>query len=290
MQTFVNGMVAGCAYALFALGFGLIFRVGRFFHFTHGTMYTIGAYAAYALIHMAGLSSFIAVPLSILATGLIGWVLAVGVYRPLRLRGASSLVLLIASIGLSITLQNVLSLLFGDSARRLSARGVAGGWEIADAHLTSIQAIIIAVAAVLFLAVWCWLRWTQVGIIFRAVSSDPELSHVVGIRTESVVGSAFAIGSSLAGVAGILCAYDTDLEPMMGSRVLVVGMTAVVIGGINSTAGTALIAVLIGLGQHAAVWMLPAAWQDTIVFSALMCFLVLRPRGLFGERSLRSAM
>ena len=120
-QTLIDGLIAGAGYALFALGFGLIYQVGRFFHFAHGGVYAAGAYLAYVFIHLAGYSVWLAVPLAVVGTSVMGVLCDSMVYKPLYVRNASSLVLLTTSLGLFVVIQNVISILFGDSTKMLRA-------------------------------------------------------------------------------------------------------------------------------------------------------------------------
>lgn len=122
------------------------------------------------------------------------------------------------------------------------------------------------------------------------MADDAQLASVCGIDADRVILSAFAIGSLLAGVAGILVALDVDMTPTMGMRALLMGVVAAIIGGIGSTTGTILGAVVLGLALHLGVWRLGAEWQDPIAFAVLLVFLVFRPYGIFGRRLRKAAV
>ena len=128
-QLFVNGLIAGTIYALVALGFGLIYATTRFFHFAHGAVYTAGAYLAYSG-WLLGLNLPGAVLLAVIDTPILGAVLEIGVYRPLRRKAASSLILLLASLGLFIVIQNLISLTFGDDTKTIRSGAVMVGLPI----------------------------------------------------------------------------------------------------------------------------------------------------------------
>ena len=134
-QLFVNGLIAGGIYSLVALGFGLIYSTTRFFHFAHGAVYAVGAYLTYAC-WLFGLSLYIAIPLAIIGTSILGALLDIGIYRPLRQRGASSLILLIASLGLFTVIQNLISLVFGDDTKTIRSGSLNQKKQMREACLT----------------------------------------------------------------------------------------------------------------------------------------------------------
>lgn len=281
-QLFVNGLIAGSIYALVALGFGLIYSTTRFFHFAHGAVYAAGAYSTYAC-WLSGLSLYIAIPLAVIGTALLGALIDLGIYRPLRKKNASSLILLLASLGLFIVIQNFISLIFGDDTKTIRSGAVTEGLPIFGARITPIQIVIIVVSGALLLLCWSFMQKTKMGKAMRAVANDPELARVVGIETDLVILFTFTLGSALAAVAAILISLDTDMTPMMGFYALLMGVVAVIAGGIGSIPGAALGGLLVGMAQHLGVWKIPTQWQDTIVFLILIFFLLFRPQGFLGK-------
>lgn len=136
-QLLANGLIAGTVYALVALGFGLIYFTARFFHFAHGAVYAVGAYLTYAC-WLSGLSLYAAIPLAVMGTSILGALLDIGIYRPLSLRrrGASSLILLIASLGLFTVIQNLISLVFGDDTKTIRSGSLNQKKQMREACLT----------------------------------------------------------------------------------------------------------------------------------------------------------
>ena len=118
----------------------------------------------------------------------------------------------------------------------------------------------------------------------RAVANDPELASVSGIDSGKVILLTFALGSALAGVAGILVAFDVDMIPTMGMNALMMGVVAVIIGGVGSIPGIALGSLLLGMAQHLGVWFISSQWQDAIAFAILLIFLLFRPQGFLGKK------
>lgn len=283
-QLVLNGLIAGSVYALIALGFGLIYGTTRFFHFAHGAIYTCGAYFTYLFAAWLGLPLAVSIALAILCTSFLGVLIELGIYRPLRRHDATSLVLLLASLGIFIVLQNVISLVFGDDTKMLRGGLVQEGLEILGARITPIQLTIIAVSAALFIVSSLILKYTKIGKAVRAVANDPELAQVSGIESDRVILFTFAVGSGLAAVAAILISFDVDMNPTMGFNALLMGVVAVIIGGVGSLPGAALGGLLLGLAQHLGVWPIGSQWQDAIAFVILLIFLLFRPSGFFGRK------
>jgi len=153
-----------------------------------------------------------------------------------------------------------------------------------------VQATIICVSVASASTLWIILKKTRIGRALRAVSSDPMLADVSGINSDRVMLGAFAAGSALAGLSGILFALDMDMRPTMGLNALMMGVVAVIIGGVSSIAGIALAALLLALAQHFGAVLLGFQWQDAIAFVVLVLFLFVRPHGFFGRKVQSSAV
>jgi branched-chain amino acid transport system permease protein len=288
-QLLINGLVAGSAYALMAVSFGLIYGTTRFFHFAHGAVYAIAAYAAYFAVVALHLPLGLAAALAIVFAAGVGIFLEVSVYKPLRRRGAGPASLLLASLGLFIVLQNGISLLFGDDTKAIQT-GATASLAFGGALITPIQIVTVAASLVACLALWGGLRFTSIGRAARAVADDADLCRIVGISVERTIIAAFATGSAIAALAAILAALDTDLRPSMGFNALLMGVVAAIVGGIGSIPGALMGGLVLGLAQHLGVWKLSTEWQDAIAFCVLIIFLVFRPQGFFGLALRRTAV
>lgn len=283
-QLLLNGIIAGSVYSLVAIGFALIYQTTRFFHFAHGAVYTFGAYFAYLFSVQLGVDRVVAFPLACIATSVLGVGCEVAVYRPMRDRKATDLTLLIASLGLYIVLQNIISMVWGDDTKTMRTGEVVEGHEVLGARITDIQITIILASIVLITLISLILTRTKFGKTLRALANDPELARLSGINSDRYIMYAFAIGSFLAAVAAFMISFDTDMTPTMGFNALVMGVIAVIVGGINSLPGAAFGGLLIGLAQNLGVWKLPSKWQDTIAFVILILFLLFRPYGILGKK------
>ncbi|MCK4343172.1 MAG: branched-chain amino acid ABC transporter permease, partial [Phycisphaerae bacterium] len=205
------------------------------------------------------------------------------IYQPLKRRKASAVILLVASLGIYIALQNVVSIVFGDDIKTLGTGLTGESVSIFGALLTSIQLVTVIISFVLLVVLGVTLRSTKIGMVLRAVSNDPELAGVLGAHSDRVTLIAFAIGSGLAGLAGVLVALDVHMTPTMGMNMLMLAIVAVIVGGRGSLPGVTLGALLLAAAQQFGIWKLPSQWQDAIAFFVLVIFLILRPQGVFGQ-------
>jgi branched-chain amino acid transport system permease protein len=300
-QLTINGLIAGAIYSLVVLGFALQYRVAKFFDFGYAAVFAISAYCCWAFInalnlHPSSITSFsfiVSALVGIFAGAILAALLQIFIYGPLRRHHASSLVLLIASLGVFVTLQNAISLFVGDGVKVIRPGSITLGYPVTipglgTARLTSTQLGAVVTSALIGVVITLFLKHSRQGKILRALANDSELARAVGINSEVVHTSVHAVAGGLSAVAAIWMALDTDLVPLMGFRVLVIATAAMVIGGIGSIPGAILGAMMIGVVQNLGSIQIEAKWQDTVTFVLLLCFLVLRPQGILGSR-LRAA-
>ena len=285
-QLLLNGIIAGSIYSLVALGFSLIYQTTRFFHFAHGAIYTFGAYFAYLFYIQLGYGRIVAFPLACVGAMVLGAGCEVLVYKQMRKRKATDLTLLIASLGLYTLLQNIISMAWGDDTKTMRTGEVVEGHAVLGARITDVQIMVIAATVILITLMTLILTQMKFGKTLRALANDSELAQLSGINSDRYILYAFSIGSFLAAVAAIMISFDTDMTPTMGFNALVMGVVAVIVGGIGSLPGAALGGLLIGLAQNLGVYWLPSKWQDTIAFVILILFLLLRPYGILGKKKL----
>jgi len=281
-QLILNGIIAGSIYALIALSFTIIYRTVKFFHFAHGVVYTAGAYCAYALITFWDFHIIPAFVISMAFTCLLGMVIDKTTYLPLRKKKSPPLVLLIASFGIFIFLQNLIALLFGNQILTIRTGPIKEGYSILGAVITQNQIIILIVSIVLMFLLWFFIIKTKLGKAMRAVSDDSIAASVVGINPNKTILKTFALGSALAGAAGILISLETNIEPTMGFSAILKGIIASIIGGIGNIPGALLGGFFLGIVENLGIWHIPAGWKDTIAFAVLILFLLFKPGGILG--------
>jgi len=295
-QLIINGVISGSIYVLIALGFAIIYRTVRFFHFAHGMVYACGAYTAYSVMRMAYSGGdpsislridqwILAVLAGILGAAIVGILIDRLVYQPLRRRKAPNLVFMIASFGVFIFVQNLLQLIFGAQILTMRTGPVKEGHHILGAVITDIQILILVVSVCLSVSLWLFIKKTRLGKAMRAVADDPLAASVVGINPERIILAAFAIGSALAGVAGMLVSLETNIEPTMGMNAILKGIIASIIGGIGSIPGAVFGGLFLGLAENIGIWKISAGWKDCIAFAILIVFLLLRPGGIMGVKT-----
>jgi branched-chain amino acid transport system permease protein len=288
-QIIINILIAFSIFTLTAISFSLIYQTTRFFHFAHAVIFTFGAYFTFLFSQLLGWSLFTAIPTAIIVACLIGCLIEWLVYKPLRKKGSSSIVLLLASLGIYIVFQNLISLFFGDDTKSIRTWEVREGIEIARAYVTPVQIVIIAASIALVILVAGYLSLAKTGKAMRAVASDSELSKLSGIKSDRIILISFAIGSALAGIAGILVALDVDMTPTMGMNMLLMGVVAMIIGGVGSIWGIVLGSLLLATAQNLAVWYISSQWMDAVAFAILLLFLLFKPEGFMGKRSRKTA-
>lgn len=205
-------------------------------------------------------------------------------YRPLRSKQASNLILLIASFGVFIFIQNLIQLVYGAQILTLRTGPVREGYSILGAVITPVQIMILLVSVTLMVVLWIFIQRSRLGKAMRAISDDRMAANVVGINPERTILASFAIGSALAGAAGILISLETNIEPTMGFTAILKGIIASIIGGIGSIPGAMFGGFFLGIAENLGIWKIQAAWKDSIAFLLLIIFLLLRPQGIFGQK------
>lgn len=280
----INSIILACIYLIIGFSFEIIYVLNRFFHFAHAVVFTSGAYFTFLFSQLLGLSFYISIPLAVLCSCFLGCLIELSIYKPLRKKKSSSLVLLLASLGIYIVLQNVISVVFGDDTKSIRTWPVVEGLNAFGARITPVQIIIIVSSIFLLLLTSSFLRFSKTGRAMRAVANDPELANISGINSNKVILTSFAIGSAIAGIAGILVSLDVDMTPTMGMNALMMGVVAMIVGGVGSIWGIVLGSLLLALAQNLGVWYISSQWQDAIAFAILLIFLLFKPEGFFGKK------
>ncbi|PVZ12810.1 branched-chain amino acid ABC transporter permease [Porphyromonas loveana] len=266
-----------------AESFILVYRPIYFFHLTHAITIALGAYIAYWLGIGMGVPLWGAVPLSVVVGVLLMLAVNQFVYKPLQKRKIESWQMMIASLGLYVVLQNIVSIVWGDSTLSFRTWEVKQGHEFLGAYITDVQIITIVASAVLLLGSWLFMEKTNIGQQIKAVSSNPELSTIFGISKNKAVAWSFAIGSGLAACAGILIAADTDMTPTMGFNWLLYAVVAMIIGGMGKMRYLLLGCLLLATAQHLAAYYLDSKWMNATAYIILIAFLYFRPYGFSGQ-------
>lgn len=278
-QLLINGLIAGSIYALVAAGFSVIYTTNRFVHFAHGGVVAVCAHIFYSLFSAAGLPLVLSILLTLASGALIGWLIQISIYAPLKKKKASSAVLLIASIALMVLLENVLLIFFGADVKIVNMETTRTGLDLFGARITVLQIIIIFTAILLLFLLWLFARHSRLGKLMRAVADNPELAVTTGINKSRIENLSFVIGSSVAGAASILIALEQNVEATMGTNLIIKGFTGAIVGGVSSLPGSVIGSYLLGLAENFGIWFLPSGYKDAIAFVILIIFLLLSFRG-----------
>jgi len=281
-QLLLNGLIAGAIYSLVAAGFSLIYSTNKFIDLSHGVVIAVGAYGLFHFFESLSLGIGISIVLSILLAIVFGLILNILIYKPLRVRAASSVILLIASLGVVFFTEALIQIFFGASIKTIGYIEVAKGIEIFDGVITPLQILIIVVSVVLFVGLTIFMKKTKTGKAMRAVADNKEVSEIVGISTENIYTKTIIVASFIGGIAGVLIALEQNLIPGMGFTLIIKGFIGAVIGGIGSVPGAILGSFLLGLVENFGIWYLPSGYKDAIAFVLLVTFLLFRPQGILG--------
>ncbi len=285
-QLIVNSLIAGAGFALVAMSFNLIYGVSRSFNLAHGSLGAIGAYTVFALAKEHGVPLITVVPVGIALASLAALFLELVIFRPLRRRKASNLVLLIASLGAMVAAEALVSIFFTSQFQTLvDILGQMPVFQIGSAAITAVQIVIIGSAFVALFVLWLLLSFTGFGRAVRAIADDEEVARIVGIETDRIITIVFLIGGAVMGAAGILAGFDTGLDPRMGFLLLLDGAIAAIVGGIGNVYGAFLGAILLGFAENFGIFATSGEWKYAIAFSVLILFLLFRPQGFFGKKN-----
>ncbi|MDQ6891320.1 MAG: branched-chain amino acid ABC transporter permease [Acidobacteriota bacterium] len=288
LQQLVNGLSLGSIYALIALGYTMVYGVLRLINFAHGDVYMLGAYVGYFLSRRLqgkepSLTSAILVMLgAMIACAIFGLIIERLAYRPVR--RASRLTLLITAIGVSLFIENGAQLVFGPDPKFFPSLAPHRDFKIAGVHLTSEQLTVIGVSFLLMILLRFFIQKTRTGKAMRAVSFNLDAAKLMGISTDRIIATTFALGSALAAAGGVLIGMQIPkIDPLMGILYGLKAFVAAVLGGIGNVPGAVLGGLVIGTSEVLVVGYLSSTYRDAIAFGILILVLILRPQGILGR-------
>ena len=290
LQQALNGVFTGSVYALFAVGYTLVFGVLDILNLAHSAVFMLGAVIAFELTTDAGLPLWLAALVAVAACGAIGYTLDRIAFRPLRRRQAPPLNALIGSIGLALVMVSLTQVRFGADSRRFPPDRVPGGVITAGGYVVDdVKIAILAVTLVLMAALGWMIRSTGFGRAMRAVAENPRAALLMGIDVDRVIALTLVLSSALGGIAGVLFAISqNDVSPFIGrDEVELKGLAVIVVGGMGSVAGAVASGYLLGLLEVATLVLIGDNARTAAPFLVLFAVLVVRPRGLFAARLAR---
>jgi len=283
-QQLINGLSLGSIYALIALGYTMVYGIIQLINFAHGDVYMVGAYVGFASMAILGLGVFEALVLAMVACMILGVVIERVAYKPLR--NSTRIAVLITAIGVSLLLEYVMLYFVGAAVRSypplpdyFNAQFAVGGVVISAKSL-----IIIGISVALMIGLQFIVQKTRIGKAMRAVSQDADAARLMGINVDNTISFTFALGSALAGAAGVLVGiYYNTINPLMGIMPGLKAFVAAVFGGIGLIPGALIGGFFIGVTETLVSGYLSSLLQDAVVFAILILVLIFKPAGLLGK-------
>lgn len=283
LQHCLTGISLGGAYALIAIGYTMVYGILRLINFAHGEIFMMAGY--FMIFCMSSMPWQLAIPVVLLVTILLGVAIERAAYKPLR--SAPRMSIMISAIGVSYLLQNLATYLFTAIPRGYPEIPVLKRiFQIGDVSASLVTFLTPVLTVVLVVLLMLLINHTKVGMAMRAVSKDFETSKLMGIKINSVISMTFVIGSALAAIGSVL--YFTDrmsVTPFSGTLPGLKCFVAAVFGGIGSIPGAVVGGFLIGISETVLVALGYSTFSDAFTFLLLILMLLLRPTGLFGEKS-----
>jgi branched-chain amino acid transport system permease protein len=285
-QQIVNGLILGSMYAMVAIGFSMIYGIVRLINFAHGDIVMIGAFVTLGLLQSLGAPFPVVAVGVLLAGGLMGVMIERAAFRPMR--GAPQVTGFIASLAVSIMLQNLGILTLSAQPRNFSfPDNLQEVIHAGGVSFRVIDLVIMAVAVLLMCALILLVRKTKLGMAMRATAENIEVARLMGIPINRTIMAAFAIGSALAGIAGLMWGGKFgQIDPLLGYVPGLKSFVAAVIGGVGSIPGAILGGYVLGLAEVLFVGLLPpiySAFRDAFVFATLILILLALPNGILGR-------
>lgn len=282
-EQLINGLALGSVYALLALGYTMVYGIIKLINFAHGEIYMIGAFAGYFAANTLGLSLIPTLIVAMVISAIAGVIIEKVAYKPLR--NSPRITLLITAIGVSLLLQNGMKLIVGASPKAFPELIKNKVISLGGVQINNKIILMFVVAAVLVLLLQFIVYKTKVGKAMRAASFDIEASQLMGINVNNTISLTFAIGSALAGIAGVLVAITyPSINPYMGTMPGLKAFVAAVLGGIGSIPGALIGGFLIGIIETLTKAYISTSFSDAIAFSVLIIILLIKPSGLLGKK------
>jgi branched-chain amino acid transport system permease protein len=277
-----NGLIIGAFYVLMALGLSLILNLSNVINFAHGNFLALGGYIAFVLTPYIGFWGALLV--SPILTALFGFVIERSMIR--RVYSRDPVYSLLLTFGLAFIMQDVCRYIWGPNGLPMTIPDILSTPLSADLFfITWYRIFMVAIVIAAVVGLFAFLRYTRVGIRIRAGTLDLDTVAALGVNVGMLRSFNFAVGSLLAGLAGVLAAGQIGLNPNMGDDLLMPSFIAIIVGGVGSLTGTLLGGLLIGVAAALTTVFWPAA-SEAVIYVIMLVVLVLRPRGLMGEEGM----
>jgi branched-chain amino acid transport system permease protein len=289
VQQLLNGLFIGSIYALFAIGFTLVFGILDRLNLAHPAVFAAAAFVGIELVEVGGMSIWLALPVVFVVGAILGLIIERVGFRPLKNRPDAHFAGLISSIALAGMIIALLQWRYGANTRRFPADSFPDTtFQVFGAQVTLVQVLILGISLALVVGLSVMVRRSRLGRAMRAVAENPTAARVLGVNVDRVTATTFAISSALGAVAGALFAMNVQSAQLgMGSAIELKGLAVIIVGGMGSLPGALVGGIALGLAEVFAVQYVGSSWRDVVAFGLLFAVLLLRPQGLFGARRVR---
>jgi len=282
MLTLMWGLAVGCIYVLLATGLNLIFGVMKLVNFAHGELLMVGAYVSYSVCTAFGVNAYVAVFVSMGVIALVGLAVERLAFR--RILGSDKLNEIFVSLGLIMIFDNTAALVWGDKSKRIISPFEDMSLQLGEASIRFDWLIALAFVVVILVGLLFLVKKTKIGMAMRATSQKSQASMLMGINIEHIYIFTFMLGAALAGAAGSLYGIIFPFNPSIGAYPTIKAFAIIIMGGLGSIPGAIVGGLLYGIAEQSAVAVFGSAWRNAVAFSLLIIVLILRPKGLFGEK------
>jgi len=285
-QQLINGISLGSVYALIAVGYSLVYSILLFSNFAHGGFIVIGGYTCYYVLRSMGNNIWVGGFLALLATGIAAVLTERIAYRPIRERTDIKLYLLIASLGMSIVIENLFVVTIGGRFRALPPVIPTNPVRLFGITTTSAFDLLSMVVAVIFLTgLQLFIKKSKWGLAIRAAACDLKTAGLMGVNVNMLISIVFFVAGVLAAVGGIFLSVRYTLYPQLGG-ITIKAFVAAVVGGLGSLPGAVVGSLILGLAEMLTAGFISSQLRDLVVFSLLVITLLVKPTGLFGKEPL----
>lgn len=285
VERLFNGLNFGLLLGLAAIGASLIFGTTGLSNFAHGEMVTFGALAALTFTTTLALPVWLSFILAIILAGVLGYLLDLAIWRPLRKKGVGIVQVMIVSIGLSLALRYVFQFFYGGSTKQLPGSQPTDIPWLGAIKVSVVDLVSMGISIVVILAFAWWLLKTRIGKATRAISDNPALAAASGINVDRVVRIVWVIAAALAGFAGILWAYfRPGVSWNMGTAILLLIFAAITLGGLGTAFGALIGSIIVGLLVEMSTLWIPSDMKYVGALFVMILVLMFRPQGLLGRK------
>lgn len=281
LQHLANTLILGGTYALLGIGLTLIFGIMNVVNFTHGALYTVGAYLTYLAVAALGLDFFLALPAAILGGLVLGAAIELVLLRPLR--GSDIDTTMLAMIGAGIVLQSGTLWLFGGVAKAIPTPFPDAPLQLGPVSVSWLRLFVLGAALALIAATYLLINRTRLGLAMRATFQDHDTAALMGVNVRLIYTATFAVGSSLAAAAGALLGPVYVVFPQMGGMAELKAFAIVILGGLGNVTGAAIGGFILALAEELGAGYISSGYRDAMGFLIIIAVLVLRPTGLFAK-------